>query len=366
MSANSKTIRVLVIDDSAVMRRLITEMLNSDPQIEVVDTAMDPYAAREKIKRLDPDVITLDIEMPKMDGLTFLANLMRLRPMPVIMFSSLTKKHADETMRALELGAVNFVCKPSGDLPESIDAVASELVERVKEAASANMKAVRASRPKTETRREIEQRYSADEVIKRDTSARRVRSRHPVIAIGASTGGVEALISTLAMMPADTPPIVITQHIPAAFSSSFAARANNNSAMTVHHAEDGMQLEHGNAYIAPGAAHLLVVNRGGKLFTELSDGPPVNRHKPSVDVLFRSVAQSVGASAMGVLLTGMGDDGARGLKELQETGCLTIAQDEVSSVVWGMPGSAVKMGAADEQVSLPDVPDRIMQWYHDK
>lgn len=366
MSSDASPIRVLVIDDSAVMRRLLTEMLNTDPEIEVVGAAMDAYAAREKIKKLDPDVITLDIEMPKMDGLTFLANLMRLRPMPVVMFSSLTKKNADETVRALELGAVNFVCKPGGDSPESIDAVAAELRERVKEAAAANMKAVRPSRPRSETRREIEQRYSADEVIKREEVPRSRRSKNPVIAIGASTGGVEALISVLSTMPADTPAIVITQHIPAAFSGSFAARANNNSAMTVHHAEAGMQLEHGNVYIAPGAAHLLITNKGGKLFTELSDGPPVNRHKPSVDVLFRSVAQSAGVSAMGVLLTGMGDDGARGLKELQDIGCLTIAQDEASSVVWGMPGSAVKLGAADEQVALLDVPNRIMKWYHDK
>ncbi len=365
MSADSKTITVLVIDDSAVMRRVITEMLNSDPNIEVIGTAMDPYAAREKIKRLNPDVCTLDVEMPKMDGLTFLANLMRLRPMPVVMFSSLTQKNADETVRALELGAVTFVGKPNGDSPDALDTIASDLINAVKEAAAANLKALRPARP-PRPKREIEQRYSADEVIKREDIPRSRRSRNPIVAIGASTGGVEALIDVLSCMPAGGPTIVITQHIPAAFSASFAQRANNHSAMEVHHAEDGMQLEPGHAYIAPGAAHLLITNRGGKLFTELSDGPPVNRHKPSVDVLFRSVAQAAGVSAMGVLLTGMGDDGARGLKELQELGCLTVAQDEESSVVWGMPGSAVKLGAADEQASLDDVPSRIMKWYHEK
>lgn len=362
MSTDNKKIRVLVIDDSAVMRRLLTEMLNSDPHIEVIGTAMDPYAAREKIKKLDPDVVTLDIEMPKMDGLTFLANLMRLRPMPVVMFSSLTKRNADETVRALELGAVNFVCKPGGDSPATLDTIASQLIEAVKEAAAANLKALRPSRPK----REIEQRFDADEVIKRQEIPRNRRSRYPLVAIGASTGGVEALIDVLSSMPANAPTTVITQHIPATFSASFSHRANNHSQMEIHHAEDGMLLEPGHAYIAPGAAHMLIVSRGGNLYTQLSDGPPVNRHRPSVDVLFRSVAQAAGTSAMGVLLTGMGDDGARGLKELQEIGCLTVAQDEESSVVWGMPGSAVKLGAADEQVSLNDVPARIMKWFNSR
>lgn len=354
----NKKIKVLIVDDSALIRRLLTEIFSSDPELEVVGSAMDPYVAREKIKKLEPDVITLDIEMPKMDGLTFLGNLMRLRPMPVIMFSSLTKKNNDATLQALELGAVDFVCKPQGGMSDTLEQVAEELIRKVKGAAGANPKALRPSRPHIE----IEKRYTADEIIKHAPMRNPSRIKEPVVAIGASTGGVEALIEVLSRMPAHSPITVITQHIPATFSESFALRANKHSAMEVCQAQDGQQMLPGHAYIAPGAYHLLVVTRGNNLYCKLSDGPAVNRHKPAVDVMFRSVAQHIGSSAMGVLLTGMGDDGARGLKELQDIGCFTIAQDEASSVVWGMPGSAVKLGAADEILPLTDIPNRILRW----
>ena len=353
-----KKIKVLIVDDSALIRRLLTEILSSDPAIEVVGAAMDPYAAREKIKKLAPDVLTLDIEMPKMDGLTFLSNLMRLRPMPVVMFSSLTQKNADATMQALELGAIDFVGKPTGGISHSLSDVAEDIIAKVKIAASANPAAIKPTRAP----REIEQRYSADEVIAKVENPRPSSVTDPLVAIGASTGGVEALMDVLSQLPATTPPTVITQHIPATFSESFALRANKHSAMEVCQAVDGQQILPGHAYIAPGSHHLLVEARGGKLFCKLSDGQPVNRHKPSVDVLFRSVAQVVGKRAMGVILTGMGDDGARGLKELQDIGCFTVAQDQESSVVWGMPGSAVKLGAADEIHPLSEVPSTILKW----
>lgn len=355
---SEKKIKVLIVDDSALIRRLLTDILSSDPGIEVVGAAMDPFAARDKIKKLEPDVITLDIEMPKMDGLTFLSNLMRLRPMPVVMFSSLTQKNADATMQALELGAIDFVGKPTGGISHSLDEVAADIIAKVKIAAVANPTALKPMR----TPKPIEQRFSADEVIPKLDNPRPARIQDPLVAIGASTGGVEALMDVLSQLPATTPPTVITQHIPATFSESFAMRANKHSAMEVCQAQDGQQILPGHAYIAPGSHHLLVEARGGNLFCKLSDGQPVNRHKPAVDVLFRSVSQVVGKNAMGVILTGMGDDGARGLKELQDIGCFTVAQDKESSVVWGMPGSAVKLGAADEIVPLSDVPKAILKW----
>lgn len=355
---SGKPIKVLIVDDSAIVRRLLTEIFNEAEGIEVVGSAMDPYVAREKIKKLEPDVITLDIEMPKMDGLTFLRNLMRLRPMPVIMFSSLTQKNADATVEALELGAVDFVSKPNGGVTDTIDHLAEELVSKVRIAAGCNPKALKPAREI----REVEERHSADAVLSKAPPRMGAQGMQSIIAIGSSTGGVEAVIDVLSVMPATTPTIVISQHIPPTFSESFANRADRNSAMTVCHAEDGMQLLPGHAYIAPGGKHLLVSARGGNTYCKLSDGPPVNRHKPSVDVMFRSVAQTFGSRAMGVILTGMGDDGARGLKELQEVGCFTIAQDKESSVVWGMPGSAVRLGAADEILSLHDIPPRITAW----
>ena len=357
MSKNK--VKVLIVDDSALIRRLLTEIFSSDPDIEVVGSAMDPYAAREKIKKLNPDVITLDIEMPKMDGLTFLGNLMRLRPMPVIMFSSLTQRNADATMQALELGAVDFVGKPSGGISHSLEDVAEDIIAKVKMAADVNVEALSAPRQLPV----VEPKLTADEILPVRAAPRISRVQEPLIAIGASTGGVEALMQVLSALPQNLPPIVITQHIPATFSESFAMRADKHSALTVYQAQDGQEISPGCAYIAPGSRHLLVTENGGQLRCKLSDGPPVNRHKPSVDVLFRSVTQTMGRNALGILLTGMGDDGARGLLELREAGCDTIAQDKASSVVWGMPGSAVKLGAAQRQLPLSDVPEAITEWF---
>ncbi len=353
-----RKIKVLIVDDSALVRQVLTEMLNSAPDIEVVGTAQDPFVARERIKSLKPDVLTLDVEMPRMDGVTFLRNLMRLRPMPVVMVSTLTEKGADITFQALELGAVDFVSKPKTDIAHTLDDYAEEIITKVRTAASARVQALTSSLARAE---DVSERHTADAVLGKVSAVRHFRTTDRILAIGASTGGTEAIKEVLMRLPADTPGTVITQHIPEAFSAPFAKRMNGISAMTVCEAEDGQQIVTGHAYIAPGSQHLLVERDGARYICRLNDGPPVNRHKPSVDVLFRSVAQNVGSNAISVLLTGMGDDGARGMQEMKEAGAPTIAQDEKSSVVWGMPGEAVKLGCVDSVLSLTKIPGHILQ-----
>ena len=349
------SIKVLVIDDSALVRKLLTAMLSRSPDIQVVGAASDPYAAREKIKKLNPDVITLDVEMPRMDGITFLENLLRLRPMPVVMVSSLTQRGADVTLRALELGAIDFVAKPRIDIAGTLADYEAELIAKVKVAAGARVL------PRTVApSRVADERHSTSAVVPILNVRSMLRTTDRIIAIGASTGGTEAIREVLAEMPPDAPAIVISQHIPAAFSKAFAERMNRSSAMAVCEAQDGQQILPGHAYIAPGDRHLLVERDGARYLCRLSTGPHVNRHRPSVDVMFRSVAQNVGPSALGVLLTGMGDDGARGLKEMMEAGAGTIAQDEASSVVWGMPGSAVKIGAAMHVLPLQRIGSQVL------
>ncbi|WP_243039333.1 protein-glutamate methylesterase/protein-glutamine glutaminase [Dyella sedimenti] len=351
-------VRVLVVDDSALVRKLLSTMLSCDPGIEVVGTAADPLIAREKIKQLNPDVLTLDVEMPRMDGLTFLENLMRLRPMPVVMVSSLTQEGAEVTLRALELGAVDFFAKPANDLASTFAEGAQEICAKVKLAALAK------PRQRTAVHKlDVPPRLSADAVLPRAQTAG-TRGGSPIIAIGASTGGTEAIRVVLEAMPPDAPPIVITQHIPAAFSGPFAARMDACSAMRVSEARDGQPIQAGHAYIAPGSEHLLVMWDGAKYVCRLHNGPPVNRHKPSVDVLFRSVAASVGKAAIAALLTGMGDDGARGLLELRQGGAQTLVQDEESAVVWGMPGAAWKLGAASEKLPLEQIAARLLALAH--
>jgi two-component system chemotaxis response regulator CheB len=352
------SIRVLIVDDSALVRKLLSEMLATARDIEVVGTAADPYAARERIKQLNPDVITLDVEMPRMDGITFLENLMRLRPMPVVMVSSLTQQGADVTLRALELGAVDFVAKPRIDVAGTLSDYADELIAKVKVAASARINP-RANQPRAV--RPVDARHSADAVLPAAVPRRVLQTTERVIAIGSSTGGTEAIRELLQALPPDAPAIVISQHIPAAFSKPFAERMDRSSAMSVCQATDGQYILPGHVYIAPGDHHLLVERDGARYRCRLSDGPPVNRHRPSVDVMFRSVAQNVGPNALGVILTGMGDDGARGLKEMLEAGAATIAQDEASSVVWGMPGAAFKMGAAQQVLPLHRIPAELLR-----
>ena len=353
---SSRPIRVLIVDDSALVRQLLTELLGSDPDITVVGAAADPFIAREKIRSLNPDVLTLDVEMPKMDGITFLSNLMRLRPMPVVMVSSLTEQGAEVTLEALELGAVDFVTKPKLDLAATLDSYAVEIIAKVKMAASARVRAI--ERPPAGI--VIEPKHSADVILKQGSRKTPFRTTDRIIAIGASTGGTEAIKEVLMGMPPDAPGIVIAQHIPEAFSGPFAERMNRSCAMTVCEARDGQQIVTGHVYIAPGSHHLMVERDGARYVCRLSDGPPVNRHRPSVDVLFRSVAQNVGANAIGAILTGMGADGAQGLLEMRTAGAPTIAQDERSSVVWGMPGEACKRGAAEMVLGLDAIADRLL------
>ncbi len=343
-------IRVLIVDDSAVVRQILTEILSRDPALEVVGSAADPLLAREKIKRLNPDVITLDVEMPRMDGLAFLENLMRLHPMPVVMISSLTERGADTTLQALALGAVDFVSKPKLDVAKGLEAYAEEIVGKVKMAAKAQVRAlVRAAVPKIT--------LDATPV---PGSALRFRTTDRLIAIGASAGGTEALRVVLEGMPADAPAVVLTQHLPASFSTAFAERLDRHSAMSVREASDGEAILPGHAYLPPGGQHLRIIRDGARWRCRIDDGPPVNRHKPAVDVLFRSVAANAGPNAVGAILTGMGDDGARGLLEMLQAGAQTLVQDEATSVVWGMPGSAFKLGAAQEVVPLERVAERLI------
>ncbi len=355
-------IKVLIVDDSALVRKVLTEILSSDPEIEVVGTAVDPLAARDKIKQLNPDVLTLDVEMPKMDGITFLANIMRLRPMPVVMISSLTEKGADITFQALEIGAIDFVSKPKIDVAHGMEEYAETIIEKVKVASKAKVRSkdVRVAEASV-SEKEVVGRLTADAVLEKTTTKKHFTSTEKIIAIGASTGGTEAIKDVLMGFPADAPGIVITQHIPEQFSGPFAKRMNGCCAMEVCEAVDGQQILPGCVYIAPGSHHLLVERSGARYICKLSDGPPVNRHRPSVDVLFRSVAQNAGGNAIGVILTGMGNDGAAGLKEMQDIGAPTIAQDENTSVVWGMPGEAVKLGAADSIVPLGKVAASVLK-----
>ena len=344
-------VRVLIVDDSALVRRILTEVLSTDPGIEVIGTASDAYIARDKIKQLNPDVLTLDVEMPKMDGVTFLRNLMRLRPMPVVMVSSLTEHGAEVTLDALAVGAVDYLPKPKIDIAATLTDYADELRAKIRSAATARV------RPYTGAA--VAPRLGVEAVLAKTAARRQFRTTDRIIAIGASTGGTEAIKEVLVQLPADTPGVVITQHIPKAFSTPFARRMDACCQMTVYEAQDGQMILPGHVYIAPGDRHLLVVRDGARYVCKLDDGPPVNRHKPSVDVLFRSVAQQVGRNAIGLILTGMGKDGAVGLKEMRDAGSPTVAQDEATSVVWGMPGEAVAIGAAAETLPLGQVAARL-------
>jgi len=355
---DNRKLKVLIVDDSALVRRILTELLSADPEVEVVGAASDAYMARDKIKALNPDVITLDVEMPKMDGVTFLRNLMRLRPMPVVMVSSLTEHGAEITLDALSVGAVDYLPKPKIDLAATLGDYAEELCTKIKAAARARVRRYSADAPAANLS-QVPPRYSADAILPKSSAPRQFRTTDRIIAIGASTGGTEAIREVLVQLPADTPGIVIAQHIPKAFSTPFAKRMNACCQMTVYEAEDGQQVLPGHVYIAPGDRHLLLVRDGARYVCKLDDGQPVNRHKPSVDVLFRSVAQQAGRNAIGVILTGMGKDGAEGLKEMREAGSPTIAQDEATSVVWGMPREAVAIGAAVQVLGLHEIPGRL-------
>lgn len=341
-----KTIKVLIVDDSALIRKLLTHVLSGSPDIEVVAAAVDAYDAREKIKLYNPDVVTLDIEMPGMDGLSFLEKVMKLRPTPVVMCSTLTKKGATETLRALELGAVDFVPKPVSNVKEQLEAYADELIEKVCTASKVKFNSVTPV-----------SRQSEVSVL----SPTRKRRYNRLVAIGSSTGGTVALEEILKRLPKDSPPMVIAQHIPVGFSAAFAKRVNEYTEVHVKEAEDGDEIKPGYVYLAPGNFHLCVTNIRGKLFCRLDDGEPVLRHKPSVDVLFNSVCKYVGTEAIGIILTGMGKDGAAGIKAMHDMGMNTIAQDEKTSMVWGMPKQAIDLGGIKYVAGLNDIASLILE-----
>lgn len=336
----SNPIRVLVVDDSAAMRLLLTQLLQSDPGIEVVATAPDPVIARDKIKQLEPDVLTLDVEMPKMDGVTFLEKLMRGHPMPVVMVSSITEKGCDVTLRALELGAVDFVTKPKVDTVRGVQAAADELVAKVKAAAVARIK-------------------KSSPVSRLVSSVSPLKLTHQIIAIGASTGGTEAIRAILRSLPPATPGIVIVQHMPAGFTRGFAERLDTQCAIRVTEAKDGDRVLPGHALIAPGGFQMALERSGAQAHVRVFPGDPVNLHCPSVDVLFDSCAEQMGANATGVLLTGMGADGARGLRHMRDHGAHTIAQDEESCVVFGMPKEAIALQGAESVLPLTEIAERL-------
>ncbi|MCX7146912.1 MAG: chemotaxis response regulator protein-glutamate methylesterase [Sulfuritalea sp.] len=342
-------IKVLIVDDSALMRALLTEIINGAPDLEVVGAAPDPIAAREMIKTLNPDVLTLDVEMPRMNGLEFLDRLMRLRPMPVIMISSFTAAGSEVTLKALELGAVDYLAKPRAENISMLQGYAEDIRDKIRAASGARLKS--ASRVAVPPAPSFSQ-------PKGSFSSRLLAEK--VIAIGASTGGTEAIKEVLSSLPGEMPPIVMVQHMPESFTPSFAQRLNSLSKLTVIEAQGGERLQPGWAYLAPGHSHMRVRKSGGGLVLELSQEEPVNRHRPAADVLFRSVAEHVGKNALGLILTGMGKDGAQGLLAMRQAGAWNIGQDQASCVVYGMPREAAEVGALDEVASLADISGSIV------
>lgn len=349
-----KKIRVVVVDDSALVRSLLAEIINRQHDMECVGTANDPLIAREMIRELNPDVITLDVEMPRMDGIDFLGRLMRLRPMPVVMISTLTERGAEVTMRALELGAVDFVAKPRIGLTEGIKELSDQIVEKIRVAAAAHIRRLPtpASQPATPPGAATPARPEVRPLGRLSTEK--------LICIGSSTGGTEAIKEILIRMPADSPGIVITQHMPPGFTTSFAARLNSLCKITVKEASHGERILPGHAYIAPGGKQFRVDRSGANYIAVVEDGEPVNRHRPSVEVLFKSCAQVVGRNAFGIMLTGMGNDGAKAMREMKDAGSYNYVQDEASCVVFGMPREAIAHGAADEVLPLTSIAPALL------
>lgn len=343
-------IRVLIVDDSAVVRQVLTSELSKYEDIEVVGSAIDPYVAREKIIHLKPEVITLDIEMPRMDGLSFLKKLMKHYPMPVVVVSSLTPKNSETAIKALALGAIEIVSKPGSQY--SIPDVSKNLVRAIRAAASANIA------------QRIQAGQSQTPGAPKQIQESLLTTTHKVIAIGASTGGTQAIETVLKEMPANSPGIVIVQHMPEFFTASFSERLNTICPMHIKEAKDGDKVVPGIALIAPGNLHMLVLKSGAQYFVRLKNGPQVHHQRPSVDILFQSVAKNVGKNAVGVLLTGMGADGAKGLLDMRKEGAFTMAQDEKTCIVFGMPKEAIKLNAVDKVVPLQNITQTVLQYIH--
>jgi len=353
MGASGK-IRVLIVDDSAVVRQTLAEILSDDPEIEVMATASDPFVAAQRISEELPDVITLDIEMPRMDGITFLRKIMLQHPIPVVICSSLAEEGAQSTLRALEYGAVDIITKPRMGTKQFLEESSITICQAVKAAAGARVRGPRPSQ-------KVEPKLTADAILPPASKAMD-ETTEKIIMVGASTGGTEALKSLLEVLPADTPGIVIVQHMPELFTRAFANRLDGLCNITVKEAENNDSVIRGRALIAPGNHHLLLKRSGARYYVEVKDGPLVCRHRPSVDVLFRSAARYAGRNAVGVILTGMGDDGARGMLEMKQGGATTIAQDEASCVVFGMPKEAIKMGGVDKVAPLDAIPPLMLSY----
>jgi two-component system, chemotaxis family, protein-glutamate methylesterase/glutaminase len=353
-----RRIKVLVVDDSAVVRQVVTGLLGADPGIEVIGAAADPILALERMKSIWPDVIVLDIEMPRMDGITFLKKIMAERPTPVVICSTLTEKGARTTMEALAAGAVAIVTKPKLGLKQFLTDSSDDLIAVVKDAAQANVKrlAVQARPPAA-----AGAKHTADVILAPSAARSMIQTTERVVAIGTSTGGTQALEEVLTTLPAVSPGIVIVQHMPEKFTAAFAARLDGLCQIEVKEAQHNDRVIQGRALIAPGGRHMLLKRSGAQYFVEVVDGPLVNRHRPSVDVLFRSVAKFAGANALGVIMTGMGDDGAAGLLEMRKAGARTVAQDEESCVVYGMPKEAVKRGAVEKSLPLSAIGAEIQR-----
>jgi len=347
-------IKVLIVDDSAIVRQTLADILSSDPAIEVIATASDPFVAASRIQEEIPDVITLDIEMPKMDGITFLQKIMSQHPIPVVICSSLSERGSASGLKAMELGAVDIITKPKMGTKQFFEESKIHICDVVKAAAMVNI------RKYISHKIEVEPKLSADVIIAKNTSKAMLQTTEKVVVVGASTGGTEALRTFLEAFPLDSPGIVIVQHMPENFTTAFANRLNSICRLTVKEAEDGDTVIRGRALIAPGNHHLLLKRSGARYYVEVKDGPLVSRHRPSVDVLFRSAARYAGRNSVGVIMTGMGDDGAKGMLELKEAGAYTIAQDKNTCVVFGMPQEAIKIGAAIKVLPLQNIAGNVL------
>lgn len=352
-----KKIKVLIVDDSALVRQTLCDILSSDPEIEVVGSAADPFLAAERMKTVIPDVITLDVEMPRMDGLTFLQKLMSQHPIPVVMCSSLAESGSETALKALEYGAVDIITKPKMGTKQFIEESKTRICDAVKGAAAARLGPLRAMR----TMKEVSPKYTADVMMEKPNAKAMILTTEKVVVVGASTGGTEALRVFLEMLPEDTPGIVIVQHMPENFTAAFAKRLDSVCRVTVKEAQDNDTVVRGRALIAPGNHHALLKRSGARYYIEIKDGPLVSRHRPSVDVLFRSAARYAGKNAVGVIMTGMGDDGAHGMKEMHDAGAVTIAQDEATCVVYGMPHEAVKLGGVNKIMPLQNIAGEVLR-----
>ena len=362
-------ITVVVVDDSALVRSMLTEIINRQPDMTCIGAAADPFVAREMIRNLNPDVITLDVEMPRMDGIDFLSKLMRLRPMPVVMVSTLTERGADVTLRALELGAVDFVAKPKIGVADGLRQLADDITDKVRIAAKARINRLHvpatapagaAGAPSASVRSSGAMATPATAKPATTSPGLGRLSTEKIIFIGASTGGTEATKEVLASLPADSPGVVITQHMPPGFTRNYAARLDSLCKISVKEATDGERILPGHAYIAPGGLHLSVERSGANDIARVQDGDPVNRHKPSVEVLFKSAARVVGPNAIGIMLTGMGADGAKAMREMKDAGAYCVAQNEATCVVFGMPREAIAAGAVQEVLPLTQIAQHVL------